>query len=75
MEKGSVVRLKSGGPPMTVLITDEKTTRCQWFTLLGELEDSTFATETLEDCGAFDFLRTLGAFLDRVEIRHNMWSR
>ena len=73
LQKGNIVRLKSGGPSMTVLISDEKTTRCFWFTILGELKESTFNADMFEECGSIDFLRTLRAFLDRCEIRINTW--
>jgi len=68
MKKGDIVRLKSGGPSMTVLITDDKTTECQWFTLSGEMCREPFSNDTLEPCGATDLTRSLISFLDRSEL-------
>lgn len=52
MEKikvGMVVRLKSGGPQMTVkFYTISGTWQCSWFDTKGELKESDFAEEQLE---------------------------
>ena len=54
---GDVVRLKSGGPEMTVseypikLIDGKenlKEAKCQWFNVKGKLSNSTFVIDTLE---------------------------
>ena len=75
MQKGDIVRLKSGGPSMTVLILGDKTTECQWFTLMGELRREIFSNDTLDPCGSSDWARSLIAFLDRAEVKVNVWSR
>ena len=49
---GDVVRLKSGGPKMTILwIEDEygvMTASCQWFDSKNELKDAKFRPSSLE---------------------------
>ncbi len=53
---GDVVRLKSGGPDMTVQAlpnTTRRAFRCQWFAG-KKLEGGFFATETLEAVGTED---------------------
>ncbi len=45
--KGSVVRLKSGGPYMTVRAINNEDYECQWFDKDGKLISNTFSEETL----------------------------
>jgi len=47
---GDVVRLKSGGPKMTVLeSTDtQDTVDCQWFDRNGKLQQSSFQPQMIE---------------------------
>jgi uncharacterized protein YodC (DUF2158 family) len=47
MKSGDVVRLKSGGPKMTILGGKSGHWVCQWFTNAG-LQDGTFAEASLE---------------------------
>jgi uncharacterized protein YodC (DUF2158 family) len=49
MQKGDVVRLKSGGPDMTVE-SELKPGRfvCHWFDKEGKLQSATFNEETLD---------------------------
>ncbi|ENO1790665.1 TPA: DUF2158 domain-containing protein [Vibrio alginolyticus] len=48
-EEGDVVRLKSGGPNMTVVEVDEEYgCFCQWFDEKGNLTQSTFNSKALE---------------------------
>jgi len=61
MKTGDVVRLKGGGPAMTVLyhVNEDDTracevtqfVRCLWFLADGSLRSSTFYAETLEPSG------------------------
>ena len=52
--KGSVVRLKSGGPKMTVVdfgkygYGDEESYKCRWFDEKKKLTEGTFTEEELE---------------------------
>lgn len=51
-ETGDVIRLKSGGPPMTVVGRNGLTISCQWFNESGELRTGdfpNFALEIVED--------------------------
>lgn len=59
---GETVRLRSGGPPMTVRGFNQETTICQWFTSGGETKVETFPTAGLvrvdqSDRGATGFER------------------
>lgn len=46
---GMVVRLKSGGPELTVkFYTSLETWQCSWFDTKGELKESDFAEEQLD---------------------------
>ena len=45
--KGSVVRLKSGGPYMTVHAINNEDYECQWFDKDGKLISNIFPEETL----------------------------
>ena len=45
---GDVVRLKSGGPPMTVEQTGGKAIRCAWFNGGGGYNSGMFHGDTLE---------------------------
>jgi uncharacterized protein YodC (DUF2158 family) len=47
MKIGDVVRLKSGGPKMTILGGNGKQWVCQWFNNTG-LDQGTFAEASLE---------------------------
>jgi uncharacterized protein YodC (DUF2158 family) len=73
MERGDIVRLKSGGPSMTVLEIGEKTTRCQWFTLFGEIKDQVFANDTIQECGPCDIARELASFLGKSKLNVDIW--
>ncbi len=46
---GDIVRLKSGGPKMTVLsVEGEASMRCQWFDRNGKLHTDSFQTVMLD---------------------------
>lgn len=45
---GDVVRLKSGGPKMTVLETQSSAVTCKWFDRNGKLHSDGFETALLE---------------------------
>ncbi|MBN8609666.1 MAG: DUF2158 domain-containing protein [Deltaproteobacteria bacterium] len=46
---GDVVRLKSGGPAMTVAVVDKhEQVLCQWFGSGGDFKDRMFVVGTLE---------------------------
>jgi len=45
---GDVVKLKSGGPLMTVYDVTRKAITCQWFDEKKEIQYSKFSAETLE---------------------------
>jgi|AntAceMinimDraft_17_1070374.scaffolds.fasta_scaffold38678_1 uncharacterized protein YodC (DUF2158 family) len=47
---GDKVRLKSGGPVMTValVLSDYQTVRCHWFDQSGQLRNGLFETKELE---------------------------
>ncbi len=45
---GDVVRLKSGGPKMTVLAENNQTIECQWFDRNGKLHKDSFQTVMLD---------------------------
>jgi uncharacterized protein YodC (DUF2158 family) len=47
MKIGDVVRLKSGGPRMTILGGNNKHWVCQWFNNAG-LDEGTFAAASLQ---------------------------
>ena len=47
IEKGTVVRLKSGGPPMVVRSVSADQAYCEWFTET-ERRQGTFILNTLE---------------------------
>jgi uncharacterized protein YodC (DUF2158 family) len=47
-ETGNVVRLKSGGPRMTVIESDGKAVRCVWFPNEFSVQDHTFPVNALE---------------------------
>lgn len=46
--KGDVVRLKSGGPKMTVLAVKTAQLACQWFDRNGKMHTSDFDIEMLD---------------------------
>ena len=46
--KGDVVRLKSGGPKMTVLSIGTSTLTCQWFDRNGKMHTSDFDLEMVD---------------------------
>lgn len=50
MKVGDIVRLKSGGPPMTVVhaANVEQVYQCCWFTREGKIEASDFRIDTLQ---------------------------
>lgn len=49
MEIGDVVRLKSGGPKMTIVSIDESAgASCTWFDRNGKRHESVFALATVE---------------------------
>ncbi len=45
---GEIVRLKSGGPDMTIADRDIGLVHCRWFDSGNEARDAWFETETLE---------------------------
>lgn len=45
---GDEVRLKSGGPKMTVVVTSSNLVYCQWFNENNDLEQGTFAEHVLD---------------------------
>ncbi len=47
-KEGDVVKLKSGGPEMTVSKIKEDDLRCKWFNEKGELKTKYFKTFELE---------------------------
>lgn len=50
VERLSIVRLRSGGPPMTVMTLVEGRVTCIWFTKAGEVQFYTFAIDCLKFC-------------------------
>lgn len=46
--KGDVVRLKSGGPKMTVLSVKTAALACQWFDRNGKMHKSDFDIEMVD---------------------------
>lgn len=46
--KGDVVRLKSGGPKMTVLSVKTAALSCQWFDRNGKMHKSDFDVEMVD---------------------------
>lgn len=46
-DPGEIVVLKSGGPQMTVKLTDEDGVNCQWFNGQGDLESDSFPEHML----------------------------
>ena len=49
MEIGDIVRLKSGGPKMTIVSIDESAgASCTWFDRNGKRHESVFALATVE---------------------------
>ena len=46
-EIGQIVRLKSGGPKMTIKGADEGAWACQWFDRNGKLHNDTFPEDML----------------------------
>lgn len=48
MQIGDIVRLKSGGPKMTITQMDETTISCAWFDRNGRDQKNTFPAETVE---------------------------
>lgn len=58
---GDVVRLKSGGPNMTVSFEEDDSVACQWFSgaKLDKLEHARFAPATLEPAPTSPGPRTL----------------
>ncbi|QFU22787.1 YodC family protein [Shewanella eurypsychrophilus] len=57
MNLGDIVRLKSGGPAMTVATTGGENILCSWF-MNNKLEEAVFAPQALEpvveDDSAYD---------------------
>lgn len=51
---GDVVKLKSGGPKMTVSSIEDKACKCVWFDQSSKIEDS-FSEELLEKYKPGDF--------------------
>lgn len=50
IKAGMLVKLKSGGPEMTVkFFTVNGTWLCSWFDTKGELKEADFAAEQLEE--------------------------
>jgi uncharacterized protein YodC (DUF2158 family) len=47
LQAGEIVRLKSGGPPMTVVLGGVGRVRCQWFDTKNQLLTETFDTKLL----------------------------
>ena len=47
MNPGDVVRLKSGGPPMTVVVVDGSYATCTWFDEANKLQKEDFLQVTL----------------------------
>ena len=45
---GDVVRLKSGGPKMTVLESDGEQVQCKWFDRNGKLHTENFSAALLD---------------------------
>jgi len=52
-KRGDIVRLKSGGPPMTIRDASDNDSEviCQWFTKSGVLQANSFETILLEEVG------------------------
>ena len=48
MKIGDIVRLKSGGPKMTVTALAEDQASCTWFDRNGKRHDGAFAVATVE---------------------------
>ena len=48
MEIGDIVRLKSGGPKMTVTELDEREVTCTWFDRNGRNKTNKFPVATVE---------------------------
>jgi len=46
--KGGLVRLKSGGPKMTILSVKETALSCQWFDRNGKMHTADFDIEMVE---------------------------
>lgn len=47
-ELGQVVRLKSGGPKMTIKGDDDGAWACQWFDRNGRVQNDSFPEDMLE---------------------------
>ncbi|WP_369426301.1 DUF2158 domain-containing protein [Aeromonas veronii] len=48
MKVGEAVKLKGGGPSMTILIVDEVSAECLWFTSDYQLQRATFPLAVLD---------------------------
>ena len=48
MEIGDIVRLKSGGPKMTISALDDSQATCIWFDRNGKRHEQAFALVTVE---------------------------
>ncbi len=52
MQKGDVVKLKSGGPKMTIIAIRENGVWCSWFLDDHELKEGEFSLESLKKAEA-----------------------
>ncbi|MEJ7604533.1 MAG: DUF2158 domain-containing protein [Kofleriaceae bacterium] len=50
MKAGDVVRLKGGGPRMTVEVVDDGGVQCVWFDSTDRLQRDTYDAELVESC-------------------------
>lgn len=48
MNVGDAVKLKGGGPSMTILTIDDKEAECLWFTSNYQLQTATFPLEIID---------------------------
>nr|WP_281722858.1 DUF2158 domain-containing protein [Nitrosomonas nitrosa] len=62
LKKGDVVRLKSGGPKMTIKFIEGETVACVWFNEKNQKQEAAFEAEMLEKS---DKDRTAGISLVR----------
>jgi uncharacterized protein YodC (DUF2158 family) len=49
-KSGDVVKLKSGGPAMTITVLRDGYAMCSWFDENGKVHSRDFPVEALEEC-------------------------